>query len=191
MPIGTPIQCGHCGTEVAPADWGVAGGLACVACGQPVQVFLFPAVQRSFAGARPEALLGSEESACYFHAGNRAAVACDNCGRFLCALCDLPVGGQHLCSPCLSAGATASLVTQRTRYDSLALMLSTWSFFLFQFAIFPCAAALWFVARHWGDPPGLFPRGRWRFVVAAVVALLQIGLWGTFLFIAIAAAVRR
>lgn len=185
MPTGAPIQCGHCGTAVGPDAGSPADGLPCLACGQPTRVYLFPAVQRSFAGARPEALLGSEESACYFHPENRAATVCDHCGRFLCALCDLPVGGRHLCAPCLNSGAAAPLETQRTRYDSLALLLSTWTFFTTYFAIFASFAALWFVVRHWNDPPGLFPRGRWRFVVAALCALAQIALWGGIIGFAI------
>ena len=185
MPTGSPIQCGHCGSELAPGAWSLAPGNACPACAQPVQVWLFPALQHDFTGHRPEALLGNDDAACYFHADHRATTACDHCGRFLCALCDLPVDSRHLCSPCLAAGAQDKLVTHRVRYDSLALALSTLSFFTTYIAIFPCFAALWFVFRHWSDAPGPFPRGRWRFVAATICAVAQILFWGGIIGFAI------
>lgn len=66
---------------------------------------IFPAFHAGPRIGRPgEPLVDASEASCFFHAGKRAAIACESCGRFLCALCDLDVGGRHICPACLSAG---------------------------------------------------------------------------------------
>lgn len=112
-----------------PEDWNFPGGADCSLCGQRVEVRVFPAVQSAAAGAQPEAILGAEEAGCYYHPRNRASVPCDGCGRFLCALCDLPLDGRHLCPHCVETGVRGNKLaasdTHRVHYDSMALAFAT------------------------------------------------------------------
>jgi hypothetical protein len=60
-------------------------------------------------------------------------------------------------------------------------MVPPFSFFLIYLTPITAPIVLFLVFRHWKSPPGLTQRSRWRFVVAAVVAFLQIGGWATLL----------
>jgi hypothetical protein len=164
-----------------PEDWNFAGGADCSLCGQRVEVRVFPSVQAKNEGAQPEAILGAEEAGCYYHPRNRASVPCDGCGRFLCALCDLPLDGQHLCPHCVETGVRtkklAAADTHRVHYDSMALALATWPMLLFYFSLFTAPIALYYVIRYWKQPQSLLPRTRIRFVLAALLALAQLVGW--------------
>ena len=165
----------------SPEDWNFPGGADCPVCGQRVEVRVFPAIQHDGKGARPEAILGAEEAGCYYHPRNRASIPCDGCGRFLCSLCDLPLDGRHLCPSCVETGVrTQSLAaadTHRTHEDSLALAFATWPLLIFYFTIFTAPVALYYVFRYWKQPQSILPRTRIRFVVAGILAVLQIIGW--------------
>jgi hypothetical protein len=164
-----------------PADWNFPGGTDCSVCRQRVEVRAFPAIQFETRGERPEAVVGGDEAACYYHPHNRAVTPCDRCGRFLCALCDLPLDGQHLCSQCVNLGLRnqqlAAADTQRTYYDSIALAFATWPMLIFYFTIFTAPIALYYVIRYWKQPQGMLPRSRARFIIAGLLAVLQLIGW--------------
>lgn len=99
------LSCPKC-HGVIPAPSSAGRGMAvCARCRTSVEFEVFPAL---FAGPRlgrpGEALVDASEASCFFHAEKRAAVACESCGRFLCALCDLEMEGRHICPTCLAAG---------------------------------------------------------------------------------------
>jgi len=164
-----------------PENWNFPGGTDCAVCGRRVEVRAFPALEREARGEPPQAIVGADEAGCYYHPQNRAAVPCDGCGRFLCALCDLPLDGRHLCPPCVTAGVRenklAAADTQRTYYDAVALAFATWPMLLFYFTLFTAPVTLYYVIRYWRQPQGILPRSRWRFVVAGVLAALQLAGW--------------
>src|SRR5271166_5060845 len=97
---GQAISCGDCSWPVPVESWNRGEGIRCPGCGLRVQVVVFPATKRTQAGALPETLGGEAEASCFYHPESRAAVPCDECGRFLCRLCDLEVEGRHLCPSC-------------------------------------------------------------------------------------------
>ena len=75
------------------------------------------------------------EAVCFFHPSNRAALACDSCGRFVCSICDLPVGTRHLCPVCLSKGLgkekLADIVPNRFLWSRLSFTVGVWPLLLF------------------------------------------------------------
>jgi len=105
---------------------------------------------------------------------------CDGCGRFLCALCDVELSGQHFCAPCLETGqrkrTLTQLETRRVLYDNIALALAilpVLSCFLFPVTSpLAIAVAIW----GWRKPSSLLPRTRVRFVLAILIGLLGLGL---------------
>jgi hypothetical protein len=96
----------------------------CPACNAPLTIATFPGFRRVPVAGRPaERITGEGEAACFFHASRKAAVPCDDCGRFLCALCDIPVDGRHLCPTCIDTahktGTVRGLERSRTRWDAM------------------------------------------------------------------------
>ena len=105
MTVPPPIApaCPSC-RQPLPADPATLGTLgACPACTRPVRVTLLPGYHRPApTGAAPRPAVAPGEARCFFHADRHAEHPCDRCGRYLCALCDVPVGGRHLCPQCLA-----------------------------------------------------------------------------------------
>ena len=94
----------------------------CPRCHRPLEVTLLPAFGRDHrAGWVGANRVGSEEAACFFHETKRAEVACDQCGRFVCALCHLDLEGRNLCPTCVGSGrptdAGGFFERERIRWD--------------------------------------------------------------------------
>ena len=68
----------------------------------------------------------------------------------------------------------ASLETQKTLYDSLALHLVFWPIFTIWLPLFTAPTALFFVFRHWRTQMSILPRTRIRLWVALVLAVVEI-----------------
>ena len=172
------IRCGYCWEPFPVENYNLDGGAACRRCGQVVQAYVFPARWESRAGAMPERVVAAEESGCFYHPANRAAVICDSCGRFLCTLCDLEVGGRHLCPGCLESGLAKREVTafekQRFRYDTCALALATLPVLLIWVPVITAPIALYLAVKHWKTPLSLVPRSRWKLALAGALGLVQI-----------------
>jgi hypothetical protein len=175
--------------------WGLDTNLetACPTCGSENMVRAFPAMFADRAAAAPEAAL-TGEAACYDHPGKRAVAACQQCGRFVCQLCSVELGGVIYCPSCVAAGAgqarAANADAQRTLYDSIALTLPLISFLFWPVTIATAPAAIVISISKWKQPLSLVRRSRWRFVAAIVVSLTMLAGW-VFLVAAIVVAIRR
>jgi len=167
------IACAACSFAVPRELWNREEGARCPGCGQTLRVVVFPAILHSTLGALPSAVQGESEASCFYHPQSRAVVPCAQCGRFLCALCDLDVGGRHVCPRCFEK--TENVDPQRTMYDSMALAVSTFPALLFWPALIGAPWALFLVLRRWNAPSSIVPRTKIRFVLAALFALAEIG----------------
>lgn len=187
------ISCGNCSWPVPVESWNHEESVRCPGCRQKVQVEVFPAIARATAGALPEAIGADTEASCFYHPGSRADVPCDQCGRFLCRLCDLEIDGRHLCPTCFQTGvSTRKLETvepRRTMYDTVALTLATFPALLLWPALLTAPATLIMVFRRWNAPGSIVPRTRIRFYLAALFALAEIA--GIIAIIWILVQVRR
>ncbi len=172
------ICCGTCSWPIPPEAWNREDVVRCPGCRRKVEVVAFPAIERTRAGPLPEALAADAEASCFYHAESRALVPCDQCGRFLCGLCDLEIDGRHLCPVCFQAGLASNQLeiaeTSRTMWDSIALATATLPVLLFWPAIFGAPTALYFVVRRWNAPLSILPRTRIRFYLAALFALAEV-----------------
>lgn len=182
------IACPRCQWPVGAPALDAGGAVVCPSCAQRFSVTLFPALFRaSDRGTIGERIVDSSQAGCFFHADRRATVACDDCGRFLCALCDLPVAGRHLCPLCLQKGPprkqeTPAVGSQQTTvlYDGIALALAGLPLLMFWLTLLTAPATLFVVWRYWGRVrPAVPRRSRLRFVLAALLALAQIAGWVT------------
>jgi hypothetical protein len=184
----TTLTCPKCAFLLHPealAPRGRTGLVDCPACRSVLHVALFPAFsappERVSTSSGERAVEG--ESVCFFHPEKRADITCDRCGRFLCALCDVPFAGRHICPACLDASKMPELNNQRVDWDKLAatvgwlpILLSPmcFPFFFLAFATGPGAIAL--ALLKWrGEGSLVHGRRRWLSIFGIVGGLLQIG----------------
>lgn len=172
------IPCAACSWPVPRDFWNRDEGMRCRGCGHTVRVSAFPAIDRNAAGQAPEAVQVETEASCFFHPQSRAAIVCAECGRFLCALCDLEVEGRHLCPRCFESGVSAHKIEtaepRRTMYDNMALALAIFPALLIWPALIGAPWALFIVVTRWNAPSSVVPRTKIRFVIAALIALAEI-----------------
>ena len=133
------LRCPACGGDILIAELQSELMNSCPACEKPLTVRWYPALTRKETAKAGRRILLEEESACFFHESKQAESLCEDCGRYLCALCEIVFEGKTLCPACLETAqekeSMDGLVHQRFRHDSLALMLALWPFFLFSVAL--------------------------------------------------------
>ena len=159
---------------------------ACEICSAKVQVTPFPALVRDLRqGAKAEQLL-SDEASCFYHETQRADIACDGCGRFLCSLCDLEIEEEHLCSNCLSYGRTEGKLEEVKNShfcaDQLIMLTAALPLLMFPITVFtaPLTLGMLIYFRKSPESPirGGGTRRRW---MAGTLAVLQLLFWGLFI----------
>jgi hypothetical protein len=170
--------------------------IPCPACHGPLQVETFPALFRqNLRGELGTAALMDDESTCFNHPEKQAVIPCQNCGRFLCALCDCELGGEHFCPSCLEAGRTTrkikSLENQRTLYDSIALTLAIAPIFTIYFTLITAPMSLYVAIRHWNAPRSIVHPTRARSILAIIIASLQVVGWVSIFILLYSAYQRR
>ena len=186
--MNTRIECPSCRTTLLTGVFNLPDLAPCPACRAPLQMEVFPALFRPIAvGRDAEAVMLEGESACFYHPQKKAVIPCDGCGRFLCALCDCEVGAQHFCPTCLEAGRTKrkikNLEKSRTLYDSIALALTMYSPICLFYPNLVCAPiALFIVIRYWKAPLSIVHRTKIRFIIAAILAVLEIFFWAVLIY---------
>jgi hypothetical protein len=182
------ITCPKCKAVLGGDYFNQTAAKPCPVCERRLWVEVFPALFRQDAARAPEQILAAGEAACFYHADKKAAVVCDNCGRLVCALCDLELNGQHLCPACLESGAAKGrlqqIQTRRTRHDKVALTLAVAPLLIFWLTIFTAPAAVFYSLWHWKSPGSLAPsRPRLIFSAAIIIGVLEILGWLALLIV--------
>jgi hypothetical protein len=153
----------------------------CPKCGAAIQAYVFPAIRHVAVGKGGEALLSDTEASCFYHPQKKAAAACETCGRFLCALCDVDFNGRHLCPACIEAGKKKGKMTnlenRRVLHDHIALSLAFLPILIYPLTFVTAPAALYYAIRYWKTPSSILPRTRIRNILAIFIALMQIAAW--------------
>ncbi|NCC51576.1 MAG: hypothetical protein EOM20_10205 [Spartobacteria bacterium] len=185
-PTETVMACPACKGAFTPDQMMSPILFACPGCRRETQVLAFPALLRPLQkGAEGETLLVDTDASCFYHPDKRAVRPCDGCGRFLCSLCDVELGQQHLCPQCIQTGVKKNKIEtlnrEITAYDNMALALALYPVLFWMITCITAPAALFVVARYWNRKTSIVPRGKYRFVAAAIIALLQIAGWIFFI----------
>jgi hypothetical protein len=185
--LGTALRCPKCALGLDPAVAGTGAELTCPACRTHFIAQLFPAfvspVQMVSTASGERAVEG--EAVCFFHPEKGASVACERCGRFLCALCDVPLGGKHLCPSCLDTTKMPELVNRRLIWSQLSMLVGILPIVfacLYPFYVITGPAAIFLGIWKW-KAPGSLVRGPRRGL--AVVGIIG----GTVQILIIAGAV--
>ena len=182
LPERGTVPCPHCAGDVVPVDT-ETGWQFCPSCANRVQACSWAIVRQN---ANAAAAL-SNQATCFFHPDKAFQACCQRCGRFVCALCDLQLGAEHVCPACFErgrgalSGAEARSAEWRDRdvlYDSIASTVG-WGWILFWPSIIAAIPAVIVLHVKFRKAPRsyLIPRSGWRFW-AAYVGLI----WAPLLF---------
>jgi hypothetical protein len=182
----TVVACSKCGRPLDPHYLNLDHAIGCAGCGSEIRARVFPALFNRPAAAMAERITQDAEASCFYHAENLAVASCDSCGRFVCGICAVDISGQNVCPSCIESGLRTSRLigfeSHRTMYDTVALLLATLPALLVWPTILTAPAAIYVAVRYWRAPSSVVRRSKIRFIVAIVIALLEIVFWA---FIAI------
>jgi hypothetical protein len=164
------VSCPNCTGDVAPIET-QAGWQSCPYCQKRLEIRLWPALRHntSAAAAMPE------QATCFFHPEKAFQACCQRCGRFVCALCDLQLGAEHVCPTCFERGRAESGLNSgkaewRHRdvlYDSIAVTIGWCWIFFWPTIVAALPAAIFLHVKYRKAPRSyLIPRSGWRFWVA-------------------------
>jgi hypothetical protein len=174
-PASSPIQpgavpCPGCAGDVVPVE---SGWQSCPYCKQRMQIRIWPVIHQH---ANAAAAL-SDQATCFFHPDKAFQACCQRCGRFVCALCDLQLGAEHVCPACFErgrahSGTEAGKAEWRYRdvlYDSIAVTVG-WGWILFWPVIVAAIPTVIVLHVKYRKAPRsyLIPRSGWRFWAAYV-----------------------
>ncbi|MEJ2368375.1 MAG: hypothetical protein P8Z49_08505 [Acidobacteriota bacterium] len=183
------VVCPVCGKsffdERAPAP--VEGELECPGCTREFRLETFPAFYRDpLNSEQAESLHSRDEASCYFHPSSRAAAVCEECGRFVCSLCDMPIGTRHYCPSCLAAGTgnqeEETLADQHVLYDNIAIFMAVAPLVTCWLTLISAPVTLLATVFWWRRPLSIVPRSKGRYVTAAGIALAELVAWGFYLY---------
>lgn len=181
MAMAVPtLQCHRCAAKL-PSEPGTLQSLTeCPGCQVRLAVHLFPAWGRETpVGESAQPITDAQEAACFFHADRRAVHPCDQCGRFLCALCDFPIGNRHLCGGCVEKSARGThlgeLERNRKRWDVIVWYCLLLPLLLCAYVL-PITAIVGIVLgiKHLKSPPSLVARSGLRLKIGIAFAFLEL-----------------
>ena len=122
------------------------------------------------------------QATCFYHPQKTAHVPCDACGRFVCALCDVELHGEHLCPACIESGRRKGKITtlenRRILHDNVALSLGLLPIVAWPLTIATAPATIIYSIIAWKKPGSLVRTGKMRFIIAIIVSALLLVGWG-------------
>jgi hypothetical protein len=164
------IACPSCGGDVAPAT-SQSGWQTCPYCEKRLQMRVWPVARQS---ANAVAAM-ADQATCFFHPEKAFQACCQRCGRFVCALCDLQLGSEHVCPTCFERGRSdtglnggkAEWRHRDMLYDSIALTLGWIWIIVWPAVVAALPAAIVLHVKYRKAPRAyLIPRWGWRFWMA-------------------------
>jgi hypothetical protein len=176
------VECPSCKAPLAESQFNPTELVPCGSCGRKLRADVYPAYFRPVSQGRSgEVLVIEGEASCFYHSQKKALLPCQGCGRFICALCDCDLHGEHFCPACLQTGKKKGkikrLEQERTLYDNIALALAVYPLLIFYFTIVTAPTALVIAIRFWNAPRSIVHRTKARLVLAILIAALEIAGW--------------
>ncbi len=176
------IECIKCNNMLDGAMANTGELQSCSSCGALTRIDVFKAQSRDRPSASAaETLLEDGAAGCFYHPRKKAVIPCSACGRFLCSLCDVELDGSHICFSCLETGKKKkkiqNLVNNRTLHDSIALSLALYPALIVYPTIITAPIVFYVCIRYWKAPTSLLARTKIRFIIAGILAILQILGW--------------
>ncbi|MGE9297363.1 MAG: GYF domain-containing protein [Puniceicoccales bacterium] len=143
---------------------------------------LYPAILRKEELVQGRAVLEDGEASCFYHPNFAATNVCDHSGRFICDLCSVDWEGGTVSLQALEeikrGGKSDKLQGSRTMWDGIALALTALPLIsvIFWFALIVTAPVALFIClwKYREGPTSITSRSRWRYLVAGILAVLEI-----------------
>lgn len=185
--VNEAVTCAKCFTPLPRSMLNATAPQPCPGCATLVQAFVFPALFRVNTGINTGELAVEEgQAVCFYHPQKSAHVPCDACGRFICALCDIELHGEHLCPACIENGRRKGKITtlenRRVLHDNIALSLAVLPLIMWPFTIITAPAAVILAVATWKKPTSITPRTKIRFILAIIFAALTLAGWAVGIF---------
>ena len=151
----------------------------CDSCATVLEFVLFPSLRRAKPVVRAVRSVDGDAT-CFFHTQNQAAAVCDGCGRYVCAVCEVPGDeGRKLCPPCVSAGRKKAAIKadEIVAYDAMAMGLGLLPMLMWPLTLVTAPITMFVAVYGWRKPRSLVRPGCARFVVAIILSALQMCGW--------------
>ena len=182
------IECASCNFSLQENFLNNKEFMACPSCKVPLIIKTFPALSKPLLpGQAADVILADNEASCFYHPEKQAVIHCENCGRFLCALCDVEFNKKHLCPSCLESGSKKgkikALQKGRILYDEIALSVAVIPILMFYFTIITAPIAIFISIWFWRKPSSIIPRTKIRFIIAIIISFLQLTGWFMIFFL--------
>lgn len=170
VPPAGAIACPGCGGFLQPTGTPIVWQ-KCPYCEQRLQIRAWAVARQSTNAAAAMA----EQATCFFHPDKVFQACCQRCGRFVCALCDLQLGAEHVCPTCFERGRADSGVNggkaewrhRDVLYDSIALAIGWVWIIVWPSIVAALPAAIVLHVKYRKAPRSyLIPRSGWRFWAA-------------------------
>ena len=172
------LHCHHCDRPLAFEELNQDQWVTCGQCGTRGGYWVFPAYYRAIVEGKTAPVRAETEASCYYHPEKAASAVCEGCGRFLCSVCDITLGEAHLCTLCLQSGRThtkaSALENERLLHDSITLSIAILPILTYPLLVFTAPFALYRSIRYFNAPTSIVRSGKWRLIVAMLVAVLEI-----------------
>ncbi|WFB36772.1 hypothetical protein P3T73_03225 [Kiritimatiellota bacterium B12222] len=182
-----PVTCPFCRKRALelPEE---EGTLSCICSNRSIHYRRFPAYSRESKVMDAPRIEVEAGATCLHHSDRKAESICDECGMFMCSLCQTEHGGRPLCLNCFSTIHLKELPAEKLgtgaqsyRYDNIALGLALIPLvIMWPITCITAPVAIFMVIRHWkGHPYSVIPHSRARAIFAVLVALCEIIGWIT------------
>ncbi len=177
--MATIITCPHCRQDLSLGVGGSSGELECSRCKSHLSFVIFSGYPRSVPlGRLAEPLTGSEnEASCYNHVTRKAISGCENCGRLICSVCDLEVGGKHFCPTCATSQQVVAkcdpLIHRQFCPEKAVFILGFLSLYPFCGAILFSPPALYIANQNYSKRTSLDGGGRIWMISGIFLSLLS------------------
>jgi DNA-directed RNA polymerase subunit M/transcription elongation factor TFIIS len=172
--VDSLAACPKCKQPIAPPGQIGRQELVCRRCGKLEALITMRAFAGADKGERAELVTDESDASCFYHPQSKAHSACDACGRFICALCDVPMGNLTLCPNCVATGRKQGTLLrgdhEETLWDQVCLTLAIISFLVFPIApLFLITILIIAIRQSRSGRKPLVPVSRVRYVMAFLI----------------------
>jgi uncharacterized paraquat-inducible protein A len=176
-------ECPFCSRPLLAQSWRDDRHAFCGRCEKLIEFIPLPALTAQKTVARPQTASLGEDATCFFHTGNRAESVCSGCGRLLCAVCAVDYTGTCLCPACIATRSSgkSDTVTSRVLWANTALSLAILPLLIWPVTVLTAPTVIGLSIYGWNKPGSLVRKSKRRFVMAIILAGLQLAGWSMLL----------
>lgn len=179
------IRCTGCWSWLPTRFFNAGDDVHCPSCRSRLEVCVFRSLFHATGkGLAAQKIDQDGLASCFFHPRKKASIPCDRCGRFLCTLCDVDWGGQHVCPACIEAqlstpAGESDQAVKKTLYDRIAMGLAVLPLILIitlPLTAITAPVAIYMAIRYWNRIRHPVYTPIWN-STAILVALATLGVW--------------